>query len=190
MLVVMHYPEPLAIIDTETTGLSPGEDRVVEVGVLRVERGAVVRRFTSLIRQERPLPAVITNITGITDAMLDGAPAFADIAPELAQMLDGALFVAHNAPFDYGFIREEFARLGTPFAAQCLCSVRLSRELFPEYRRHDLSSIVQRHGLASDERHRAADDANAVWEFLRHAAATIPRERLARAIAHNISRGA
>lgn len=186
----MYYPEPLAVIDTETTGLSPQDDRVIEVGVLRVERGVVVRRFTSLIRGARPIPAVITNITGITDAMLEDAPRFADIAPELAEMLHGALFVAHNAPFDYGFIHEEFARLGTPFAAQSLCSVRLSRALYPEYPRHDLSSIIRRHGLSCNERHRAMDDANAVWEFLRHIAATIPNERLERAVAQHISRGA
>ena len=156
----------LAIVDVETTGTSPGYDRIIEVGVLRIKGGAVVDTYSTLVDPERSIPFHIENLTGITNRDISGAPTFGDIKEELIQLLDGCVFVAHNARFDYGFLRNEFGREGIDFSARCLCTARLSRKLFPHERRHGLDSIIQRYGIACQNRHRALDDAQALWDFL------------------------
>ena len=103
--------------------------------------------------------------------MVESAPRFADIAAELYERLAGRLFVAHNARFDYGFLRREFDRAGLKYLARTLCTVRLSRRLYPGERAHDLDSLIERHGLECEARHRAAPDAAALWQFLCVAAA-------------------
>jgi len=158
--------EPFAIVDVETTGTSAAYHRVIEIAIVRVERGRVSRRFSSLVNPERFVSPVIEQITGIRNADLEGAPRFAAIAAEVHRLLDGAVFVAHNARFDYSFVREEFARLGRRFSARCLCTVKLSRALHPEFRRHDLSSIIERHEIECTQRHRAMGDVLAVHTFL------------------------
>ncbi len=171
-----HVPElrlrlltdtPLAIVDIETTGGNTFYGRIIEIAVLRVERGNVVKTFHSLVNPDRFIPHEIEQLTGITNEDARHAPMFHAIARELFTMLDGALFVAHNARFDYGFLKNEFRRLGREFRARCLCTVKLSRTLFPAYRHHDLDSVLHRHGIACNGRHRALGDATAVLEFLR-----------------------
>jgi DNA polymerase III subunit epsilon len=156
----------LAIVDVETTGTSPGYDRVIEVGVLRIKEGKVVETYSTLVDPERSIPFHIENLTGITSKDLSGAPTFGDIKDQLMQLLEGCVFVAHNARFDYGFLRHEFGREGIDFSARCLCTARLSRKLFPHERRHGLDSIIQRYGIACQNRHRALDDAQVLWNFL------------------------
>ena len=128
----MSLPESFVLIDVETTGANPVRDRVTEIAVLRVERGEVVERWESLVNPECPIPSLIQRLIGITDAMVAGAPTFADIADQVRARLDGAVFVAHNARFDYGFIRSEFARMEQSFDAPVLCTVKLSRALYPD----------------------------------------------------------
>jgi DNA polymerase-3 subunit epsilon len=156
----------LAIVDVETTGSSPVRDRIIEIGILRVEDGEVVRTYRSLINPGRPLPSSIRMITGITDDDLATAPSFEDAASDIHDMLAGAVFVAHNARFDYGFVKNELRRAGTNFTAKCLCTVRLSRVLFKGKIHHDLDSVIERHGLVCENRHRAFDDAQVLWDFL------------------------
>jgi DNA polymerase-3 subunit epsilon len=159
----------LAIVDLETTGASAVYDRIIEVGIKRVERGQVVATYSQLVDPERPIPPIITQITGISDRDVDGAPTFAQIGAQVRQLLDGCIFVAHNVRFDYGFLRTELQRLAAPFTAQCLCTVRLSRLLYPHERQHSLGQIIERFNLTVAQRHRALDDAEAVWAFLQHA---------------------
>jgi DNA polymerase-3 subunit epsilon len=156
----------LAIVDVETTGTSPGYDRIIEVGVLKVKGGSVVDRFSTLVDPERSIPYHIESLTGITNKDLSGAPTFSDIKERLIQLLEGCVLVAHNARFDYGFLRNEFGREGIDFSARCLCTARLSRKLFPQERRHGLDSIIRRFGIVCQNRHRALDDAQVLWEFL------------------------
>ncbi len=160
--------EALAIVDTETTGTSPLYGRVIEVAVIRVEKGRVVRTFHSLLNPERAVQPVIESITGITAAELETAPLFSEIACELLEILDGALFVAHNVKFDYAFLRNEFRRAHRSFTARCLDTVSLSKRLYPEFLHHDLTSLVARYSLSCEHRHRAHDDAAALWAFLQH----------------------
>ncbi|MDB5194447.1 MAG: polC [Parcubacteria group bacterium] len=155
-----------AIVDVETTGASPIHDRVIEIGILRIEGGKVVKTFSSLINPEKHLSPFITSMTGIDPEELLTAPTFEDVRSEIEGMLEGAIFVAHNARFDYGFVKNELKRSGIAFNAKCLCTVRLSRKLFPEEKRHDLSSLIERHGLLCTDRHRAFADAEVLWNFI------------------------
>jgi DNA polymerase-3 subunit epsilon len=170
---------PLAIVDVETTGADPARDRVTEIALLEVDGLGLTRQWSTLVNPGRALPGAIQALTGITQDMVDRAPRFAEVAGELHERLAGRLFVAHNARFDYGFLRREFERAGIRYHAKTLCTVRLSRRLYPQARGHDLDSLVERHGLECAARHRAAPDAAAVWQFLRVAAAEHGEEVLA-----------
>ncbi len=173
----------LAIVDLETTGTSAAYDRVIEVGVLRISKGALIDTFSTLVDPERPISYHIERLTGISNKDVRGAPVFRDIRDRLLQLLDGAVLVAHNARFDYGFLRREFERENIDFSAKCLCTARLSRMLFPEYRRHNLDSIIARFNIDCRNRHRAFDDAAVLWEFMRRAKAVVEEGRLKEALA-------
>ena len=160
----------LAIVDLETTGGQPGWDRVTEIGVLEIDGFEVSSEWSTLVNPGAAIPAPIQALTGITNEMVSGAPSFGEIAGELYERLHGRVFVAHNARFDYGFLRREFERAGLKFTAKTLCTVRLSRRLYAEHASHNLDSLIARHGIACRARHRALGDADAVWQFLRVAA--------------------
>ena len=166
------------IVDLETTGGSPFFNRVIEIGLLRVEKGEVVEEYQTLVNPEMPLPEFITKITGITDEDLVDAPKFEDIADEVLSKFEGNIFVAHNSQFDYGFLKEEFRRLGYGFNLPQLCTVRLSRALYKDFKHHNLSAIIERYEFECENRHRAFDDAKVLWDFLKHAHANVDLELL------------
>jgi DNA polymerase-3 subunit epsilon len=170
---------PLAIVDLETTGAHPLHDRVTEIAVIEVRGGEFAGEWSTLVNPEAAIPAAIQALTGITNDMVAGAPTFARLAAGLHERLEGRVLVAHNARFDYGFLRREFQRAGLDYRARTLCTVKLSRRLYPEHARHNLDSVMQRHGLECKARHRALGDAEAVWQFLRAAAAERGEEMLA-----------
>jgi DNA polymerase-3 subunit epsilon len=161
---------PLAIVDLETTGAHPAWNRVTEIAVVEVQAGEVVSEWSTLVNPGTSIPPAIQALTGITNEMVADAPAFEDLAADLHERLEGRVFVAHNARFDYGFLRHEFERAGLRFQARTLCTVKLSRRLYPQYARHSLDSLIGRHGLRCEARHRALGDAQAVWQFLQIAA--------------------
>ena len=171
----------LVFIDVETTGASPERERVTEVGVVGVDfDGDDVRviEWSSLVNPGVPIPPEIQWLTGITNEMVRDAPPFAAIAQELFDRIDGAVFVAHNARFDYGFLRAEFTRADLKFHAKTLCTVRLSRHLYPDRAPHTLDAIIERFGLGGEQRHRALGDARVLWRLLqklaeRHSAAEL-----------------
>lgn len=157
---------PLILVDIETTGTSAKNGRITEIAAIRVENMKVVSTFSSLLNPEQVLPSFITRLTGITNEMLWSAPLFKSIGEELAEFMQGGIFVAHNVSFDYGFIKEEYKRLGVNFTMDRLCSVRLSRKLYPEHRRHNLDSVIERLGWDIQNRHRALDDAQVIYALL------------------------
>lgn len=165
-----------AIVDTETTGMSAARGQIIEIGILRVENGEVVKKFQSLINPGRLLSHTIVGITGITDAQLERAPYFEDVAEEIFDLLDGAVLVAHNARFDYSFIKAEFARLERKYTAKTLCTVKLSRAAFPTQRAHNLDAVIEAHGLTCMSRHRAYDDAEVLWQFFTAAEKSLGEE--------------
>lgn len=177
----MSLPRRLAFIDVETTGAHPVRDRVTEVAILRIEDGRIVERWESLVNPGMSIPGMIQDLIGITNAMVADAPAFADLADTVAALLADCVFVAHNARFDYGFIKNEFARIGREFDAPVLCTVKLSRALYPEHHRHGLDALIERHGLSCDARHRAMGDTEVLWQFARLVDAEFAPEVLAKA---------
>jgi len=174
-----------AFVDLETTGTHAGGDRITEIGIVRVARdGDAVRvsEWSSLVNPQVPIPPAIQTLTGITDAMVARAPSFDAVAAHVRAELADCVFAAHNARFDYGFLKNAFARIGAAFTARVLCTVRLSRRLFPEGEGHGLDALIARHGLAVDARHRALGDARAIWSFVQKAYALLPRDTVDAAI--------
>jgi len=162
---------PLAIVDLETTGANASWDRITEIAVIEVDGGEISGEWSTLVDPQTPIPPAIQALTGITNDMVAGAPTFAELARGLHERLSGRVVVAHNARFDYGFLRQAFEREGIRYAARTLCTVKLSRRLYPGHARHNLDSLIERHGLKCRARHRALGDADAVWQFLCTAAA-------------------
>lgn len=158
--------EDLVIVDLETTGTSADAHRIIEIGLCEIRRGQLVDEWQSLINPQLRISSFISNYTGITNAMVAPAPTFAAVAPRLFGRLQGKLFVAHNARFDYGFLRQEFLRLDLDFQPSQLCTVKLSRRLYPTERSHSLDALIRRHDLPREARHRALGDARSVWSFL------------------------
>ena len=177
-----QLPQDLVFVDLETTGGNAAHDRITEVGLVRLKDGELVEEWSSLVNPERPIPSYIEAFTGISSEMVADAPRFAEIAALVLQKLQGAVFVAHNARFDYSFLRSEFLRADRHFSAKVLCTVKLSRRLFPEFVRHNLDAVMERNGLTCDARHRALGDAKVIHDFwlkLRH---EVPLPRLADAV--------
>ncbi len=156
---------PLAFVDLETTGATATSDRVTEIGIIEVDEDGSVREWQQLVNPGTRIPAFIEQLTGISNAMVADAPPFEAVAEETLRRLEGRLFIAHNARFDYGFLKNEFKRLGVTFRAPVLCTVKLSRTLFPEHKRHNLDSLIERHGLQAEARHRALADAQLIHQF-------------------------
>jgi DNA polymerase-3 subunit epsilon len=169
--------EPIVFVDLETTGGSTSEHRITEIGVVEVGPAGVTR-WSSLVDPQQPIPSFIQQLTGITNAMVRGAPTFDAIAPELFKRLNGKLFIAHNASFDRGFLRGEFRRAGLAFDPDALCTVRLSRALFPSEKRHGLDALVERHALVPSDRHRALADADLIWQFWQRLHGLVPLDVL------------
>jgi len=156
---------PVVFVDIETTGGSYRNSRVLEVAAIRFENGEIVKEFSTLINPETYIPPTITSITGITENDIVGAPTFEEIADELLEVLEGAVFVAHNVRFDYSFLKMEFAKIGSGFSPKLLCTVRLSRYLYAAQKGHSLEKIILRHSIPVLDRHRALEDARAILYF-------------------------
>lgn len=179
----MTLPESLAIVDVETTGANPVSDRITEIAILRIEQGRLTERWSSLVNPGQPIPANIQDLIGITDAMVADAPDFGALADGIRALLADCVFVAHNARFDYGFIRNAFDRIDQDFKSEVLCTVKLSRALYPEHHRHGLDALIVRHDLTCSARHRALGDAEVLWDFLQKAEAAFEPERIREAAA-------
>lgn len=157
-------PAGLAFVDIETTGTTASHDSITEIAIIEVDEEGV-RKWSSLVRPASRIPDYIERMTGISNEMVADAPTFAELAETIFDRLHDRVFVAHNARFDHGFIRAAFRRLGVDFRPKVLCTVRLSRRLYPEERRHNLDALIARHGLEVGARHRALGDAQALWQF-------------------------
>ncbi|HTH76732.1 MAG TPA: exonuclease domain-containing protein [Trinickia sp.] len=168
---------PIAFVDLETTGGSVAEHRITEIGVVQIGPSGV-SRWSTLVNPQQHIPPFIQSLTGITDDMVRDAPTFASLAAGLLGRLEGSLFVAHNASFDRGFLRGEFQRAGLAFNPDVLCTVKLSRALWPNEKRHGLDALIERHALEPLARHRALADADLLWQFWRRLHAAWPLDVL------------
>jgi DNA polymerase-3 subunit epsilon len=154
------------VVDVETTGGRGEHHRVTEIGAVKVRNGAIVGRFSTLLNPQRSIPPGITRLTGITPAMVEDAPYFSDIADEFEEFLQGAIFVAHNVEFDYGFISGEFARLGRSFRNPRLCTCATMRKLYPGQRSYSLAALAESWDIPLRNHHRALCDAEAAAQLL------------------------
>ena len=158
------------IVDVETTGGSAARGhRVTEVGVVCLDgNGRFIGEFKTLVNPFRPIPPSITRLTGITDAMASDAPSFDAIAPELRRWLEGRVFVAHNAGFDWRFVGWELEQTtGRKLHAPVLCTVRMARRLVPEIRSRSLDALQHFFDVRNEARHRAYGDARATARIFR-----------------------
>jgi DNA polymerase III subunit epsilon len=160
--------ESWVVVDVETTGGTPTSGhRVTEVAAVRVQGGEIVDVFSTLVNPGRPIPAMITSLTGISDRLVRDAPRFRDVAPRVAAMVQGHVFVAHNAPFDWRFLCAEMELAqGSTLSGRQLCTVRLARKLLPQLPSRSLDALAHYFGLDIAARHRAADDAVATAKIL------------------------
>jgi DNA polymerase III epsilon subunit family exonuclease len=149
------------IFDLETTGAKAPPCRITEIGAYRVRNGEVTDEFHTLVDPGVPIPQFITTLTGISDDMVSGAPAFRDIADDLIRFIGDSVLVAHNARFDMGFLNHEIGRVYEDYRLgnQSLCTVQLSRKLLPDIENHKLNTVARHLSIDLLHHHRAADDA-------------------------------
>ena len=155
-----------AIVDIETTGGSAQFEKITEIAIYQHNGNEITGEFISLVNPERNIPYFITNLTGITNEMVEDAPRFFEIARKIIEMTEGRTFVAHNARFDYSFIRQEYKSLGFNFKRSILDTVTLSRKLLPGHASYSLGNICKDLNININGRHRAGGDALATVRLL------------------------
>jgi len=156
-----------AIVDIETTGHGQKGQKITEISALIFDGKKVVNEFTSLVNPEQNIPTFITNLTGITNAMVRNAPKFYEIAKKVEDITRDTIFVAHNVNFDYNIIHAEFKSLGFDFKRKKLCTVRLTRKIIPGLPSYSLGNICTAEKIPINGRHRAKGDAEATAELFR-----------------------
>ncbi|MBW2451088.1 MAG: GIY-YIG nuclease family protein [Deltaproteobacteria bacterium] len=179
--------KPIVFLDLETSGISPQKERIIEIGLCEHNNGRL-DEWSALINPGKSIDPFIERLTGITNSMLAEAPTFQSIAQTLHERLSNKVIVAHNARFDCGFLSSEFYRLGMAFSVVSVCTVKLSRALTPHFRRHNLDALIERHGLSSENRHRALGDAKIVAEFFSKVIQEFPTSQLEAALQKQLSR--
>ncbi len=159
---------PIAAIDVETTGLSADSDKIIEIAVVHMRAGQVEDRYCQLVQPGIPVGPDSQRITGISDADLEGAPVFADIAEEVERRLTGRAILAYNLAFDRGFVAKALRAHGRSWPADSpeLDPLVLARGVFPEQRGFKLGMITERLGIPLEEAHRADHDAEAAGRVL------------------------
>lgn len=159
----------VTFLDLETTGATPLKDRITEIALVRFDHGVETARWQTLVNPQQPIPPFIQSLTGINDGMVAEAPTFAEVADTLLAFLEGTVLAAHNVRFDHGFLKTEFKRIGITLRQKVLCTVKLSRLLYPQHYSHGIDAIVARHQITGLARHRAMGDVEAILVMLNDA---------------------
>jgi DNA polymerase III subunit epsilon len=179
-----------AIVDIETTGGSPKTEKITEIAIYLHDGEKITGEFSSLVNPEKRIPPYITSLTGITNEMVENAPKFFEIAKKIVELTDKQILVAHNASFDYKFIKSEFKSLGFEYNRENLCTLRMSRKILPGHRSYSLGNICSDLGIGIENRHRAAGDALATTRLLEtlldHAKKTGQEEIMSQSISKNL----
>lgn len=155
-----------AVVDIETTGGRKGGNAITEIAVVKVKNQRVIGEWSTLVNPQRPIPAHITHLTGINNAMVAKAPVFSQIADELEAQLENSIFVAHNVGFDYGFIKSAFASINRDFRMPRFCTVTNSRKTFPGLKSYALGNLTSHFDIDLENHHRALSDASATADLL------------------------
>ncbi|MGP1716134.1 MAG: exonuclease domain-containing protein [Methylophilus sp.] len=156
----------ITFLDLETTGATPLKDRITEIALVRFDDGVETARWQTLVNPQMDIPPFIQSLTGINNAMVEHAPLFSEVASQLLAFLEGTVLAAHNVRFDHGFLKTEFKRLGISLQQKVLCTVKLSRLLYPQHFSHGIDAIVARHNMVGIARHRAMGDVEAILRML------------------------
>ena len=158
------------VVDLEATGAKMPPNRVIELGAYRICSGRIVDKFLTLVNPEIPIPRFVISLTGITNEMVKVAPVFADVAPRWLDFVRDAVLIAHNAPFDTSFLNHEISRVypGHRMVNSHLCTVRLSRRVFPGLNNYRLDTVADHFSIPISHRHRAGSDALATAEVFLH----------------------
>ncbi len=178
---------PYAIIDVETTGGDPKRDRITEIAVILFDGQEQINSFTSLVNPQMAISPYITRMTGIDNDMVKDAPHFYEIAKEVVEITQGAVFVAHNVRFDYSFIQKEFRQLGYTFTRPQLCTVKLSRRVIPGLSSYSLGNLCQELQITNERPHRAWADAEATTHLLKLLLDRDEQTSMSQVVAHEIS---
>ncbi|MFN0118547.1 MAG: exonuclease domain-containing protein [Elusimicrobiota bacterium] len=164
------------VVDTETTGGKAENEHVIDIAAFHYRDGIIFDKFQTLINPGKAIPSWITQLTGISNEMVTNAPTFSEIAIPLAEFLNKGVFVAHNAAFDYSFIKSEYARVGMGWERPKLCTVRMARHLYPELPSRSLGALCDYLMIDLTDRHRAHGDAEATVYVLKHLLKKAERE--------------
>jgi len=155
-----------AIVDIETTGGMPHTHGITEIAIVMHNGIEVTGKYVTLVNPRQKIPPFIVNMTGISDEMVAQAPIFEEVAPQIYNLLKDRIFVAHNASFDYSFVRYLLGKSGYDWSAPKLCTIRLSKKVFPGLQKYGLGSLTRDLGIRIEGRHRAWGDAQATAEVL------------------------
>ena len=177
-----------AVVDLETTGGTPTQGRVMEIGIVLMDGVEVVDTYHTLLNPGQSIPTFIQNLTGISEEMVEHKPQFSSVAEHVASLLKDRIFVAHNVLFDSKFMRAELKRCCIPFDPPRLCTVKLSRRIFPGLPSYSLHKLTEALGLPDFNHHRALDDTLAAAEILKLAIGKVGEEGLRKDI-KNILKG-
>ena len=156
-----NFDDTFVVFDLETTGLIAARDEIIEIGAVKTRNGEVIERFSEFIKPSREIPEKITELTGITNQMVADAPSVEEVLPRFLEFCKDTVLVAHNAPFDTGFVRYAAHRLDLPFEFPVVDTLQLSRLLLKELKRHKLNLVAEHLGVSLENHHRACDDAEA-----------------------------
>ncbi|MCF8406818.1 MAG: hypothetical protein RL262_106 [Bacteroidota bacterium] len=155
-----------AVVDIETTGSTPQSAGITEIAIVIHNGVEVTGKYVTLINPRHKIPPFIVNMTGISDEMVAAAPLFEEVAPQIYNLLNGRVFVAHNVSFDYSFVHYLLGRSGFQWSAPKLCTIKLSRRVFPGLEKYGLGSLTRDLGIRIEGRHRAWGDAAATAQVL------------------------
>lgn len=146
------------VLDLETTGFSATTEKITEIGIMKVKNGEVIDKFSTFVNPEKHIPQRVTEVTNITDEMVQDAETIDKIFPKVLEFLGDSVIVAHNAPFDIGFLKQNAKTLGHEFDYTYLDTLSLAKDLFPEYKKYKLGKIAENLGIKVEVAHRALDD--------------------------------
>ena len=149
------------IIDIETTGGKFNEEKITEIAIFKLSRNGNISKYHKLINPEKKIQPFVEKLTGLNNKMLKNKPVFSEISQEINSFTKGCVFVAHNVKFDYRVLKKEFSRIGMKFQRDLLCTIELSKVVFPEMKSYSLGKLVSNLGIKIKNRHRADGDAEA-----------------------------
>ena len=166
------------IIDIETTGGKFNEEKITEIAIFKLSKNGNISKYHKLINPEKKIQPFVEKLTGLNNKMLENKPVFSEISQEINSFTKGCIFVAHNVEFDYRVLKKEFSRIGMEFQRDLLCTIELSKIVFPEMKSYSLGKLVSNLGIEIKNRHRADGDAEATLNLFELLTKNIERDKL------------